>query len=98
MANRCESIPLEHPTTFQAAGLDVEPGLPLRSRDSHDDLITSWHPKWTGARLFAISTTIGLGTAKAAMPYCGDVIPPVTIDFTQPTTMEWLSGVLLSVS
>jgi hypothetical protein len=45
------------------------------------DIVSSWHPKLTGARLFVIFATIGLGTAKAATSYRGDTIAPVTIEW-----------------
>ncbi|KAH6907487.1 hypothetical protein BKA70DRAFT_1489507 [Coprinopsis sp. MPI-PUGE-AT-0042] len=72
-----------------APGSPIELDVPPWPQNGDLDVISSWHPKLTGARLFVIFTTIGLGTAKAATSYRGDTIAPVTI--------EWVMTIVLFI-
>ncbi|PPQ83886.1 hypothetical protein CVT25_000630 [Psilocybe cyanescens] len=59
----------------------------------HDSLSNqtrkAWHPKITPYRLAILTTTVGLGTAKAIVTQKGGAIVS--------TTLEWVAGMLLSL-
>ncbi|KAH6907465.1 hypothetical protein BKA70DRAFT_356835 [Coprinopsis sp. MPI-PUGE-AT-0042] len=55
-----------------------------------------WHPKLTVSRLLVISSTVGLGIAKATAAYRGETIAPVTIEWIT-TTLVFLIYLVLSV-
>lgn len=63
-------------------------GEPTHST-SHDLIGKAWHPKITPYRLAVLTTTVGLGTAKAVVSQNGGTIVSITL--------EWLVGSLLSV-
>ncbi|KAH6907464.1 hypothetical protein BKA70DRAFT_1562988 [Coprinopsis sp. MPI-PUGE-AT-0042] len=61
--------------------------LELAEAWSPPQSVPSWHPKITLSRLIVISLTVGLGTAKAAASYRGEMFTAVTL--------EWIMTILL---
>jgi hypothetical protein len=57
--------------------------------DSALAIVPQWHPKMTISRLFIISSTLALGTAKAACAYrdTDSVFVPVTLEWVTSTVV-----------
>jgi len=81
--------------SFQEQGIPLE-SEPTNTTDPNDGLHyvptlprLSWHPKISPYRFMVFSIPLALGTVKAVLSQTGSV--------TTPVTLEWISGVVVSL-